>query len=154
METNIGRGAIRLLPVILVIVAVAAWFNDVQDGGLYVRRNLVPVFTIVLLTALTLVGGLPALRVLCESRRDVRSGLRSDISVLAHLHVFCRNHWLRHWLDRRPKHPMRRRSFFNPIILKHAKAASLPLLPWATSARAIAWSWFSQVRIPNPSATD
>ncbi len=57
MNATVQGVAIRLLPVIIVLVAVAAWFNEVQDGGLYVSRNLVPPFTIVLLAALTLVRG-------------------------------------------------------------------------------------------------
>ena len=48
---------VRLLPVILLVLAAAAWFNDVQEGGRYVLRNLVPPFTVVILAALTLVRG-------------------------------------------------------------------------------------------------
>jgi hypothetical protein len=47
----------RLLPVLLLVLATAAWFNDVQEGGLYVARNLVPPLIIVLLSALTLILG-------------------------------------------------------------------------------------------------
>ena len=45
---------VRLLPVILLVLAAAAWFNDVQDGGQYVLRNLVPPLTVVVLAALAL----------------------------------------------------------------------------------------------------
>ena len=48
---------VRLLPVVLLIVAAAVWFNDVQEGGPYVGRNLVPLIIIVLLAALTVWGG-------------------------------------------------------------------------------------------------
>lgn len=48
---------VRLLPVILLVLAAAAWFNDVQDGGQYVLRNLVPPLTVVVLAALALVRG-------------------------------------------------------------------------------------------------
>ncbi len=48
---------VRLLPVILLVLAAAAWFNDVQEGGRYVMRNLVPPFTVVVLAALTLARG-------------------------------------------------------------------------------------------------
>ena len=57
MNATIRGTLIRLLPVVLLVLAIAVWFNDVQNGGLYLIRNLVPVFTIVLLTALTLVRG-------------------------------------------------------------------------------------------------
>jgi hypothetical protein len=48
---------VRLLPVILLVLAAAAWFNDVQEGGRYVIRNLVPPLTVVALAALTLARG-------------------------------------------------------------------------------------------------
>ena len=57
MNTKVWRIAIRLLPVVLLVFAIAAWFNVVQDGGRYLLRNLVPPFTIVLLAALTLERG-------------------------------------------------------------------------------------------------
>ena len=57
MNATIRGTLIRLLPVVLLVLAIAVWFNDVQNGGLYLIRNLVPVFTIVLLAALTLVRG-------------------------------------------------------------------------------------------------
>ncbi len=57
MNATISGTLIRLLPVVLLVLAIAVWFNDVQNGGLYLIRNLVPVFTIVLLAALTLVHG-------------------------------------------------------------------------------------------------
>ena len=47
----------RLLPVVLVAIAAAAWFNDVQQGGPYVLRNLVPLAIMVLLAALVLHRG-------------------------------------------------------------------------------------------------
>jgi len=48
---------LRLLPVLFIVMAAAAWFNDVQDDSRYLLRNLVPPFTIVLLSALTLLRG-------------------------------------------------------------------------------------------------
>jgi hypothetical protein len=48
---------LRLLPVVLVSVAAALWFNDVQQGGPYVLRNLVPLALLVLLCALVLFLG-------------------------------------------------------------------------------------------------
>jgi len=47
----------RLLPVILVTVAAAFWFNDVQAAGPYVLRNLVPLAILVLLSAFVLYRG-------------------------------------------------------------------------------------------------
>lgn len=48
---------VRLLPVILVFVAIAAWINDVQSGGPYVLRNLIPPGLILVLAAITLRRG-------------------------------------------------------------------------------------------------
>lgn len=47
----------RLIPVLLLVVVVAAWFSGVQEGGRYLLRNLVPPFTVVILSLLTLVRG-------------------------------------------------------------------------------------------------
>jgi len=44
----------RLLPVALVVGAAGFWFADVQDGGPYLARNLIPLIFIVLLCWLTL----------------------------------------------------------------------------------------------------
>jgi hypothetical protein len=57
MRAKLPLIIVRLLPVILLVMAAAAWFNDVQDNGQYVLRNLVPPFTVVVLAALALVGG-------------------------------------------------------------------------------------------------
>jgi len=48
---------LRLLPVILVSVAAALWFNDVQQGGPYVLRNLIPLALLVLFSAVVLYLG-------------------------------------------------------------------------------------------------
>jgi hypothetical protein len=48
---------IRLLPIILLTGAAAAWFNEVQDGGPYVLRNFVPLFIMLLFALLTLLRG-------------------------------------------------------------------------------------------------
>jgi len=47
----------RLLPVILVSMAAAFWFNEVQQGGPYVARNLLPLGLLVLLAATALYRG-------------------------------------------------------------------------------------------------
>ena len=44
----------RLLPVVLIATASGFWFNDVQQGGAYVFRNLVPLALLVLLSATAL----------------------------------------------------------------------------------------------------
>lgn len=48
---------VRLLPVVFVVLAAAAWFNEVQDGGPWVARNLAPLGMIVLLAGFTLYRG-------------------------------------------------------------------------------------------------
>ncbi len=48
---------VRLLPIILLTGAAAAWFNEVQDGGPYVLRNFVPLFIMLLFALLTLLRG-------------------------------------------------------------------------------------------------
>jgi len=45
--------AIRVLPLLLLTIAVAAWFHDVQEGGPYVLRNLLPPAVLLLLATLT-----------------------------------------------------------------------------------------------------
>ena len=47
----------RLLPVLLVFIAAAFWFHDVQQGGPYVFRNLLPPAVMLLLAAATLWRG-------------------------------------------------------------------------------------------------
>lgn len=48
----------RLVPVVLVTAAAAFWFNDVQEGGPWVLRNLLPLLILVLLSGIVLrVGG-------------------------------------------------------------------------------------------------
>ncbi len=48
---------VRLAPVVMLVVAAAAWFNDVQQGGPWVFRNLLPPLVLVALSALTLRRG-------------------------------------------------------------------------------------------------
>ncbi len=47
----------RLLPVVLLVSAAAFWFNDVQAGGPYVLRNIVPLGLLVVLSGITLYLG-------------------------------------------------------------------------------------------------
>jgi hypothetical protein len=48
---------IRLLPIVLLAIAAGAWFCDVQGGGPWVGRNLLPLATMLLLAVLTLWRG-------------------------------------------------------------------------------------------------
>lgn len=48
---------VRLLPIVLVLAAAAAWINDVQGGGPYVLRNLVPPAGILVLAAIAVRRG-------------------------------------------------------------------------------------------------
>lgn len=47
----------RLMPVIFVAVAAGFWFNDVQEGGEYVARNLLPLAVLIALAGYTLFRG-------------------------------------------------------------------------------------------------
>ncbi len=51
------RLVVRLLPIVLLIMAAAVWINDVQHGGPYVLRNLVPPLIVLALAAMTLHRG-------------------------------------------------------------------------------------------------
>ena len=46
-----------MAPLVFVIAAVGFWFNDAQDGGPYVLRNLVPPLVVLVLAAVTLWRG-------------------------------------------------------------------------------------------------
>lgn len=48
---------LRLTPVLLVALAAMAWFADVQEGGPYVLRNVLPLLLLVILSAVTLYRG-------------------------------------------------------------------------------------------------
>lgn len=47
----------RLLPVLFVALAAGFWFNDIQEGGQYLSRNLLPLAVLVILAGLTLYKG-------------------------------------------------------------------------------------------------
>jgi len=57
MGDKAGLLLLRLLPVLLVILAAAFWFAEVQQGGPYLVRNLVPLMILFLLAFLTLYRG-------------------------------------------------------------------------------------------------
>lgn len=57
MEENTKHLVVRLFPVLLLAVAAAFWFADVQQGGPWVVRNLVPLLALVLLSWLALYRG-------------------------------------------------------------------------------------------------
>lgn len=57
METATKYLVVRLLPVMLVAAAAGFWFADVQQGGPYLLRNLLPLGLLVGLSYLTLRRG-------------------------------------------------------------------------------------------------
>ena len=57
MSSLVWTMLLRLLPLLLVTVAAAFWFHDVQQGGPYVFRNLLPPGVMMLLAAVTLWRG-------------------------------------------------------------------------------------------------
>jgi len=48
---------LRLAPLLMLVTAAGFWFNDVQQGGPYVLRNLAPLLVLTLLAAFTLQRG-------------------------------------------------------------------------------------------------
>ncbi len=64
---------LRLLPVVLVTLGAAAWFNDVQQGGPWVLRNVLPLLVLVLLSWFTLHRG---------AGRWTGTGLRLPLATL------------------------------------------------------------------------
>lgn len=48
---------VRLAPLVLLVIAAGFWIDDVQQGGPYVLRNLVPPGVVLLLAAITLYRG-------------------------------------------------------------------------------------------------
>lgn len=52
-----GAVLLRISPVLLLTTTVGVWMHDVQEGGPYVLRNLVPLLILSLLAVLTLVRG-------------------------------------------------------------------------------------------------
>ena len=57
METRYKYLVVRLLPVVLLAVAAAFWFVDVQQGGPWAARNLGPLAVLIVLAFLTLYRG-------------------------------------------------------------------------------------------------
>lgn len=48
---------VRVLPLLLLTIAAGAWFNDVQQGGPWVLRNLLPPVVLLLLATMTVWRG-------------------------------------------------------------------------------------------------
>lgn len=48
---------VRLTPLVLLVIAAGFWIDDVQQGGPYVLRNLVPPVVVLPLAAITLYRG-------------------------------------------------------------------------------------------------
>lgn len=57
MRHRLWLTAIRLLPLLLLTIAAAAWFYDVQQGGPWVWRNLLPPAVLLLLATITVWRG-------------------------------------------------------------------------------------------------
>jgi hypothetical protein len=57
MKTSNRFLVVRLLPVALVTSAAGAWFYEVQQGGPWVLRNLLPLVILLLLSYMTLRRG-------------------------------------------------------------------------------------------------
>ena len=57
MQARLRMTLIRLLPLLLLVVAAGFWFGDVQHGGPYVLRNLLPPVIVSVLAAVTLWRG-------------------------------------------------------------------------------------------------
>jgi hypothetical protein len=57
MRARVRFTVIRVLPVLLLTIAAAVWFNDVQEGGPYVLRNLLPPLVLLLLATITVWRG-------------------------------------------------------------------------------------------------
>jgi len=57
MNDRLRLTVIRMLPLVLLTLAAAAWFNDVQQGGPYVLRNLLPPAVLLLLAVIALWRG-------------------------------------------------------------------------------------------------
>ncbi len=57
MHTATKYLVVRLLPILLLATAAGMWFADVQDGGPWVWRNVVPLAVLVALSYVTLRRG-------------------------------------------------------------------------------------------------
>lgn len=58
MEARHKFLVLRLLPIVLLVIAAGFWFVDVQQGGPWAMRNLVPLVVLVGLSYLTLHRGM------------------------------------------------------------------------------------------------
>ena len=57
MDTSRKYALLRVAPILLVALAAGLWFADVQQGGPWVARNLVPLVVLVALAWITLRRG-------------------------------------------------------------------------------------------------
>ena len=57
MQPRFPLVLLRLLPIVLVLLAAGVWFADVQQGGPYLVRNLLPLLALLLLSTATLMRG-------------------------------------------------------------------------------------------------
>ncbi len=57
MRVPVAQTVFRLAPLLFIAIASSAWFNEVQEGGPWVLRNLLPLAVLVVLGAVTLIRG-------------------------------------------------------------------------------------------------
>ena len=57
MRAHTTRIAVKLAPVVLLVLAAGLWFYQVQEGGPFVLRNLLPLAVLVTLATLSLQRG-------------------------------------------------------------------------------------------------
>ena len=57
MRDRLRLTAVRILPLLLLTIAAAAWFNDVEQGGPFVLRSLLCPAALLLLAAITVWRG-------------------------------------------------------------------------------------------------
>ncbi|MDX1517994.1 MAG: hypothetical protein R3288_14205 [Woeseiaceae bacterium] len=57
MRVPVAQTLFRLAPLLFIAIAAAIWFDDVQQGGPWVLRNLLPLAILIGLAGMTLIRG-------------------------------------------------------------------------------------------------
>lgn len=57
MRSRFPAALLRLAPILLVLLAAAFWFAEVQQGGPYLVRNLLPLLALLVLSTATVLRG-------------------------------------------------------------------------------------------------
>ncbi|NNF40600.1 MAG: hypothetical protein HKN64_04410 [Woeseiaceae bacterium] len=57
MRSRYRAALLRLSPVLLVLLAASLWFAEVQQGGPYLLRNLLPLLALLVLSTTTVLRG-------------------------------------------------------------------------------------------------